>query len=81
MHTVAREGLRVRPVTVLVAARLRVRHSSSAEPRLTDAIDTVTHCMVASSVNTIVPFCVLTSSKEVWECVCHNCMIVHTFTC
>ena len=47
------EGLRVRPSTELAAERLRERHSPFGEK---DESDTAMHCMVASSVNTIVPF-------------------------
>ena len=52
----AREGLSVRPVTVVAAERARERHDSSVEPAVTDETDTATHCMVASSVNNRVPF-------------------------
>ena len=55
-HTVATSGLMVRPVTVVVGERVRVRQDSSVEPALTDETDTATHCMVASSVNSRVPF-------------------------
>ena len=61
-HTVAREGLRVRPVTVVLLDSVRVRQDSSVEPGLTDDTETATHCMVASSVNKKVPFCVVESA-------------------
>ena len=55
-QTVANEGLRVRPVTVVVEDSVRVRQDSSVEPGVTDETETATHCMVASSVNDRVPF-------------------------
>ena len=50
---VASEGLRVRPLTVLVAVRLRERQDSPLGE--TDESDTATHCIVVPSVNKIVP--------------------------
>ena len=55
-QTVANEGLRVRPVTVVVEDSVRVRQDSSVEPGVTDETETATHCMVVSSVNDRVPF-------------------------
>ena len=53
---VADEGLKVRPVTLLVAERLRERHISSLDTGVTADSETATHCVVASSVNNRVPF-------------------------
>ena len=52
----AEEGLIVSPVTVVVVERVRVRHDSSVVPAVTDETDTATHCIVASSVKSRVPF-------------------------
>ena len=53
---VAREGLRVRPETVVGDERERERHDSSVDPGLTDDTDTATNCILTSSVNNRVPF-------------------------
>ena len=57
-------GLRVRPETVVGEERVRERHDSSVEPAVTDETDTATHCIVASSVNNRVPFCVCTLATQ-----------------
>ena len=56
MQIVAREGLKVRPVTVLVAERLRERHDSSLVTVVTDDSETAMHCIMAPSVNNKVSF-------------------------
>ena len=53
---VARDGFMVRPLTVLVSERCSERHDSSLDPGATDMTETATHCIVASSVNSSVPF-------------------------
>ena len=56
MQIVARDGLMVRPLTVLVVERLSERHDSPLDPGGTDVTKTATHCILASSVNKRVPF-------------------------
>ena len=56
-HIVDRAGLRVSPLTVLAVERVRERHDPSpGRLGVMDVTETATHCMVATSVNSRVPF-------------------------
>lgn len=54
MHTLAWEGLRVRPLTVVAGDMLNVKHSSS--PEVPDVIDIGRHWIGVLSVNWVEPF-------------------------
>ena len=56
MQILAKEGLKVRPLTLLSAEIVKERHDSPLDPGVRGVSDTGIHCIGASSVNVSVPF-------------------------